>query len=236
MSEQHPPASTEDTGAVAGPIEAPGAAESTPQDTDWQKRYSDLQPEYTRTTQRVSELENREQWFNVLVTAEDADTRRQAAEALGYDIPDEVEDVEPAEYDDPYDELRAELNELRDWRDQTTQSAQEQQQGELITALTSERLSAIEGLASEDQDMVLAYAINALPPVREPGIPVPLPDVRGAFEYFQARELERQKSWASTKRAPYVSPGGRPANEVPDPGTGHNARMNRAMQAVHEEQ
>ena len=40
---------------------------------------------------------------------------------------------------------------------------------------------------------------------------------------------EEMKGWAKTKRAPYVSPGGLPANEVPDPGTGHDARMNRAL-------
>jgi hypothetical protein len=33
---------------------------------DWQKRYSDLQPEYTRTTQRVKELEPLADWKPVL--------------------------------------------------------------------------------------------------------------------------------------------------------------------------
>lgn len=234
MSDQQPPAER-DTAAVAGPQGTPGTAQEQPQDTDWQKRYSDLQPEYTRATQRLSELEQAVQYYEDALTAEDEDTRRQAIEALGYQLPEE-EEPEPAEYEDPYDELRAEVEGLRQWRDQTDQSVREAQEAELIRSITDERLAGLEGLAPEDHDMVLAYAINALAPVREPGVPVPLPDVKGAFEYFQAREIERQRSWAKSKRAPYVSPGGQPASEVPNPGTGHENRMERAMRHIHESQ
>lgn len=232
MSEQQPPA-PQDTAAVAGPNEAPGAAqEQAPQEHNWQERYEHLQPEYTRTTQQLKELEQRQQWYELLVTSDDPDTRRQAAEVLGYQLPEEqdsFEEQEPAEYEDPYDQLRKELDELRQWRDQTTQSTQEEQQAQLIRAVTDERLQALEGVDPQDHDLILAYAINALPPVNEPGIPVPLPDVQAAAQFFQNREIERQKAWAKGKRAPYVPSGGVTANEVPDPGTGHNSRVNRAM-------
>jgi hypothetical protein len=51
MSDQQAPPQA-DTPAVAGPNEAPGTQEQ-PQ-VDYEKRYNDLQPEYTRATQRLS--------------------------------------------------------------------------------------------------------------------------------------------------------------------------------------
>ena len=112
---------------------------------------------------------------------------------------------------------------------QREQQEEEAARTDLIRSITDERLSQLPDLAAEDQDWILAYAVNALPALHEPGMPVPLPDIRAAYDVFAARELERQKAWAKTKRAPYVSPGGRDATEAPDPGTGHNARLNRAL-------
>ena len=54
-------------------------------------------------------------------------------------------------------------------------------------------------------------------------------DIQTAHEQFKTWEETRMRSWAKTKRAPYVSPGGLPATEVPDPGHGQQARLNRAM-------
>jgi len=234
MSDQQPPA-PQDTAAVAGPTEAPGTAQDT-QEVNWEKRYQDLQPEYTRTTQQLRELEQQKQWYELALTTDDPDTQRQAFEALGYELPQQEEEFEPVEYDDPIEELRAELGSVRQEVDQRNEAMRLAEEGALIREFTDERLNSLEGLAPEDHDMVLAYAINALPPKRLPGVPVPLPDVEGAFEYFQQREVERQKQWAKTKKAPYVMPGGVTADPVPDPGTGHNARMNRAMRSVYEAQ
>lgn len=235
MSDQQAPPSG-DTPAVAGPEQAPGTAQEQPQ-VDWEKRYQDLQPEYTRTTQQLRELEQQKQWYELAVTSADPDTQRQALEALGYELPEEHEEPEPAEYQDPYEELLARQQALEQRIAQGDQTRQQEQEANLIREIADERLSRLEGLAPEDQDLVLAYAVHALPPVREPGVPVPLPDVAKAFEVFQAREVERQKSWASTKRAPYVPPGGQPATEVPLPRNAtHDQRVAFAMQKVAEQQ
>src|SRR4051794_37569933 len=58
MSDQQPP-EHQDTAAVAGPNEAPGTAQEQAE-VDWQKRYNDLQPEYTRTTQSLREAEQKQ--------------------------------------------------------------------------------------------------------------------------------------------------------------------------------
>jgi hypothetical protein len=47
------------------------------------------------------------------------------------------------------------------------------------------------GLDKDDQDWVLAYAINALPVTQEG-----LPDIEQAHRVFVARETERQRQWA----------------------------------------
>ena len=130
------------------------------------------------------------------------------------------------------------VNSLNARQERVEQQLAEQQQADrearetaLIKAHTDERLASLDGLDQEDQDWVLAYAINALPAVREPGVPVPLPDIAGAFEAFEVRETERQKRWAQTKRAPYVTPGGQTATEVPDLDT-HQGRVDYALRQL----
>jgi hypothetical protein len=237
MSDQQAPPQA-DTPAVAGPTEAPGTQEQ-PQ-VDYEKRYNDLQPEYTRATQRLSELEQQQQWYELAMTTDDPDTQRQALQRLGYDVPEETEDVEPAEYEDPYDELRAEINELREWRDQNQTQAQQAQAFEFLNGHIASEVERL-GMAELDDDtrqLVIAQALAG------PGVPAPpgaphdeLPDVEAAWNRFQAWRNEEQKRWASTKqRAPYVPPGGLPANEVPNPGTGHEARMDRARRALAEQE
>jgi hypothetical protein len=68
------------------------------------------------------------------------------------------------------------------------------------------------GLDKDDQDWVLAYAINALPVTQEG-----LPDIEQAHSVFVARETERQRQWAKGKRsAPHIAPNGQAATEVPN--------------------
>jgi hypothetical protein len=227
MADQQVPASQE-TPAAAGP-EGTGAAEQA--EVDWQKRYSDLQPEYTRSTQRLRELEDREALYQLYLTAEDADTQRQALEQLGYELPEEEEFAEPVEYEDPYEELLVRQQALEQRIAQRDQADQETQENALIRAITDERMAAIEGLDEDAHDWVLAYAINALPAIREPGVPVPLPDIQGAFEAFQEFETARQKGWAKSKRAPYVPPGGQTATEVPDLDS-HQGRVDYAVRQL----
>lgn len=230
MSDQAP--APQDTPGVAGPAEDPGT-QGPPQDVDWQQRYDHLQPEYTRATQEAADLRNWRQWAELAFTSEDEDTRRQALEALGYELPADEEQLEPAEYEDPVEALRADVDTVRDRLDTQDEQARVSEEDALIRAITDERLGQLEGLDKDSQNWVLAYAINALPALREPGVPVPIPDVQGAFEAFQAFENERQKTWAKTKRAPFVAPGGQTATEVPDLST-HQGRVDNMLRALAE--
>jgi hypothetical protein len=238
MSDQQAPA-TPDTPAVAGPTEAPGTQEQ-PQ-TDWEKRYQDLQPEYTRTAQERAELAQWKEWAELALTTDDPDTQRQALQHLGYDIPDEVEDVEPAEWtddEDPVADLRAQIAQEREWRQGIEEAAQAAAAEEFLNDHVQSEFQrlGIDKLDDRMQDVVKRLIPSA------PGIPTPpgaphdeLPDVEAIWNYFQETQTEMQKSWAQTKRsAPYVPPGGQPANEVPNTGTGHEARMDRAMRFMFE--
>ena len=246
MSDQQAPTPDVDTPAVAGPTEAPGTQEQ-PQDPNWfESQYKSLQPEYTRKSQRLSEveprlseLEQRNELFEIAMTTNDPDTQRQALERLGFDVPEEVEDDEPAEYEDTYAQ-DPRLDELVAWKQAQEQAAKEAAGLEYLTGHINSEVERL-GMAQLDdatRQWVLSRALA------NPGIPAPpgsphdeLPNVEAAFKEFQQWELERQKQWAKTKQnAPYVPSGGQPANEVPDPGTGHNSRMNRAMRALQEQQ
>jgi hypothetical protein len=233
MSDQQPPANERDTAAVAGPIEAPGTAQEQAE-VDWQKRYNDLQPEYTRTSQEAADLRNRNQWYEIALTSEDPDTQRQALEALGYELPDPEqgeEEFEPAEYDDPVEELRTRQQTLEERLNQEQEAMRMAEQGALIREFVDERMGQFEGLPPKAQEWILAYAVNALPAVHEPGVPVPLPDLGQAHQAWQELQTEAQQSWAKTKRAPHVMPGGVTADQVPDRST-HEGRVALGLQRL----
>jgi hypothetical protein len=208
MSEQAP-SPEEDTPAVAGPEGTPAPAA---EDVDWQQRamaaedrYGHLQPEYTRATQEASALRERDQWYDLLLTSDDPDTRRQAAEALGY----QLEDEQP-QPDDPYKNVERRLGQVEETLTAAQQREADTEQAAYVRSVFDEKLDAL-GIAKEDQDWVLAYAINALP-VTDDG----WPDIDRAYAEHQAREDARQKAWAKSKRAPHISPNGQSATEVPN--------------------
>jgi hypothetical protein len=256
MSDQQAPQQSEDTPAVAGPDQAPGTAHGEPPYGDptdpAEKRYNDLRSWTDRVAQenaelrsykdKASEAEQRQQWYDLALTTDDPDTQRRALQHLGFDVPNEVEDVEPTEWDDedPLADVRKELAELRSWKEQSTQQQQQEVQQQFFDSymeMEIERLG-LDKLDTRQQEMVFdrLRRVGGIP--APPGTPIDeYPNVEAAYKLFQEEMLEEQKSWASVKkRAPYVPSGGQSANEVPDPGTGHNSRMNRAMRALMEQQ
>lgn len=204
MSEQAAPAEGGPPPAVAGPEGTPGAAEQQAQQqgVDWEDRYQHLQPEYTRATQQ-----NR--LYEQMLTAEDADTRRQAAEQLGYEFADD-EEPDPGPNEDPLVAYDQRLERLEQSLAEQDQDRETEAYAAQLRGVIDERLGQL-GIAKDDQDWVLAYAINALP-ITEEG----LPDLEQAHSVFAARELERQKAWARSKQAPRISPDGQPASEAPN--------------------
>jgi hypothetical protein len=215
VSEQNP-APEQGTPAVGGPEGAAPAEE-----IDWQARalaaedrYGHLQPEYTRTTQEAATQRDQLQWYELLVTSEDADIRRQAAEALGF----EFEEEQPSEPEtDPVKPLQERLDRMEQTQSQRDQEAQDAEYARAMRAVLDERLEELmPGSQSDDgvkfdQDQVLAYAMHALPPAEDG-----LPDLQGAYDLLTQRQDARQKSWAQSKRAPHISPNGQTGTEVPN--------------------
>src|SRR5690242_5353588 len=87
---------------VAGPDGTGEAEQAAQAEVDWQKRYADLQPEYTRTTQELAELKRQQELYDVLISTNDPDTRRMVAEQLGYTLEDEPNPDDELEQDDPF--------------------------------------------------------------------------------------------------------------------------------------
>jgi hypothetical protein len=200
--------------AVAGPEGASGTAEQQTQaEIDWAKRYADLQPEYTRASQENASLRQRQELYDLLITSEDPDTRRQVAERLGYQLEEEQQQSgQPFEEAEPWEVYDQRIAHLEQQQVEREQQEADVQRAREVRGVLDQRLEQLPGLDREDQDWVLAYAINALP-VAEDGYP----DIGQAFEVFTERENARQRRWAQTKRgAPSVPSNGQAATEVPD--------------------
>jgi hypothetical protein len=197
----------ENTPAVAGP-EGP-APSSTDEAVDWQKRYTDLQSEYTQTSQERAELRHQRELYDLLVSTDDEDTRRRVAEQLGYQL--DQEEPEPEFDENPFAAYDKRIGQLESALTVREEREREDAYASEVRRVCDEQLETL-GIDKEDQDWVLAYAINALP-VNDQG----LPDIRQAHAVFAAREDARQRQWATTKRrAPRISPNGQPATEVPN--------------------
>lgn len=200
----------ENSPAVAGP-DGTGQAEqeATQAEVDWQKRYLDTQSEYSRGQQELAELRQQQELYDLLLSTDDPDTRREVAEALGYEL-EQDEEPEPDPDADPFARYDERLGRIEEALTYNQQQELEAEQGAEIRAVLDERLDQL-GIDSEDQNWVLAYAINALPPTDEG-----LPDIEQAYGLFREREDARQKQWAQTKRAPHFAPHGQAATEVPN--------------------
>jgi hypothetical protein len=198
---------------VAGPESGTGTAEQDHEAAvDWQKRYADLQPEYTRATQELAELRRQQELYDLLVSTDDADTRRQVAERLGYTFEEEPEEANPdIDPEDPFAVYDERLGRIEQSLTQRQQEEQDATYAAEVRRKVDARLDQL-GLDKDDQDWVLAFAINALPVTAEG-----LPDIEQAHQAFIARETERQRRWAAGKKtAPHLSPHGQAATEVPN--------------------
>lgn len=241
MSDQQAPPQNGDSPAVAGPTEAPGTAQNqqaqdTPgQEVNWEQRYKDTQADYTRQQQEIAQLKQEREWATAALTSDDPDIIRQAAEILGLELPDE-DNEEFEEYADDTDEQYMTKAEFEEFRRQEQAQQQQAQETEFIGSWAHDQFDSL-GLDREDEQ-TRAFIFNqalSLPPLRpSPGMPTSwLPDVKTAYEQFEAWRDQQVTNWAKTKRAPHVPAGGLPANEVPNSGTGHEARMARAMRYIH---
>jgi hypothetical protein len=210
MSEQGLGLEESNTPVVPGP-DGTGAEQAAQSEGDggWSKRYTDLQAEYTRMSHETAELRRQQELYDLMISTDDPDTRRQVAERLGYQL--EEEPAEEPEYDDPFEKYNERLGRIEQSLTQREQNEQDEAYAAQVRSAVDARLDTL-GLDKDDQDWVLAYAINALPVTQEG-----LPDIEQAHSVFVARETERQRKWAKGKRsAPHIAPNGQAATEVPN--------------------
>lgn len=176
--------------------ETPETPEQTQPDTDWQKRYTDLQPEYTRATQEAAQYRQAVE----ALSSDDPELRAQAAEFLGVEF-DEPEQ-EPL---DEYDELKRELQELKSWRDQETQARQTASQREAEIEYMDQQFDSLE--RSEKRDFtdkeVEAVAKLAQQTRDDEG----RPDVDGAYKFLLEYVDEATPRRVASKKAAQVQTG-----------------------------
>lgn len=202
------------------PMGTPGT-EPDSQDTDWQKRYTDLQSTFTKTTQEASELR---QYRDLVQQLQDdnPEVAAQAAEQLGLSFVND--DKTPA---DPQAVLEQRLERIENWLgSQNEQEALDQMQQE-----DSEYMdSALEKLETQlgrelDRDEVELLVGNALVNRSEDG----MPGIEQAIEKYTNIENRRQQNWAKSKRVSTPSQGSE-GEPIPNLEEGHSDRVAAMVQ------
>lgn len=202
MSDEQTQAPVEDT-----PADLPGPDSGTPgTEVNWQERYANLQPEYTRASQEAAQLRN------LVEAARQGDP--DAISQLGFEIADSDLDDTP-EYEDPFDEIRKEVEEVRQWKQSQEQQAQEAQMLQRAEQHIETEINAIDGLDEADAAWVVDRALR-LPP-NDQG----LPDIQAAAKDFAAWDQARQERYAEQqrqqrRRRPAAIAGGQEGTDAPN--------------------
>jgi hypothetical protein len=142
MSDQQPPALSRTRLRLPAPPRRPAPPRSTPRSTG-RSDTTTCSPSTPGPLRSSRSSEQAKQWYDLLVTSEDPDTRRQAAEALGYELPEDEqpeEEFEPAEYDDPVEELRARQQALEERSTRSSRGQRMAYEGALIREIVDDAL------------------------------------------------------------------------------------------------
>lgn len=202
-------------------IEAPDAAEATdtpveestatpeaghgaPQAPDWESRYTELQPAFTRASQKAAELET---WKESLQSDEGA--LREFLEGLGYELPEDdtgIEDFEP----DPVSDLAKRVEAFEQSQAQAAeQQALQHLEAHVTKSLTDFGVDPETPLGKLKERFLVSAALGGSP--GDNG----MPNMAEAFEAWTQLEDELKKAWVDSKQAP-GAPSGAAAVEVPD--------------------
>lgn len=192
---------------------------SDSQDPDWQKRYTDLQAEYTRSSKEAAELRQyRELVDNV--QSDDPEVQAKAAEALGLVF-------EESGQQDPQSALEARLAKLetqigsKDEQEQI-ERLQEQDANYMDAALEGFETSLGRELTKHEVELLVGNALINRTEEGQPGI-------EQAIDLYKEIDGTAQSRWASTKRVSTPSEG-REGTEKQDLDESHSARVARMMQ------
>ena len=206
IESQDPLSGSPDDGHTADPVDpAPGASAAPNWDSDenpYRKRFED----YRRTAdQKVTRLSQVEQAVQDFQSGDPAEMRRAAA-ILGIADHLEIEEPEPPTYDDPAEELRAQIAEqqaeLAKFKSELTEKEKKKQEEDGIKEVNA-RLQKLLPDDEDDRNVVLGLALTR--PPGEDG----LPDVQAAFDAIVARDRKRDGAWRDGKRRGHapIAPG-----------------------------
>lgn len=201
---QQAPEQTQDTPVQTEQVEPSQDTESV----NWQERYENLQPEFTRTTQEKAQLE---ELVNAL-QSDDPELRAAAAEAIGFELPDDDDDDD--DWEDPDERRIAQLEQtqqqLAEWAQEREENQNLEQYYEYVDDKLDEVVAPKLGYDLTDDDIRdIVGAAERLG--NDKGLPEP--DWDGAVSWFQARENAIVERYKTTKRAPFVPSGGQPGSE-----------------------
>jgi hypothetical protein len=208
------------------------------QSFDFEQGYNQLRPEYTRTTQQLSEAQQRLSDYEAFMEAvSDPETQAEALASLGFEMDtgaapeDEFED--PLEQEVQY--LRAAVDELRQGRELEAATQEEQAVLDARDDYIGQTLDYIESARNmqftpHDEEVLgnLAIAMSD-----DEGVP----DVQGAFNALYGEEglLERQRQqWIDSKMGAYTAPLGTtiPADKRPTSRAERIDFVDRRLQAL----
>lgn len=203
VPEKDTPEATEGGPATDGtPADSP--EESQAPDTNWQQRYTDLQPEYTRATQEAAGLRE------LVSLAQQGDP--EALAVLGFEVGDDAGDYDEGD-DDEYDpdaRLDAVESYLSQQAEQQQQAQQEQEWNDAVEEHLAGQLEELEKehgtLADDDAEFLLQLADSLK---NEDGFP----DLKAAFEADRNRLEGKRGEWVKTKRTPQVQSGASPSHQ-----------------------
>lgn len=199
-----------DIAAQAPEVDTPGTptdpGNGTPADEpNWQERYANLQPEYTRASQEAA------QYRSLIEAARQGDA--EAIAALGFEIADDETEDDTPFYEDPTAELAARLEKIEAAEQARQQEAQQEALLARAEAHIGSELASIQGLDKEDEAWVIDRALR-LPPVNG------LPDVQTAHAEFVQWETARQARQEAARQPRRVPPpivaGGQEGTDAPD--------------------
>ena len=199
MSDETPQAPVTDTPAV----------EADTRQVDWEKRYNDLQPEYTRKSQRLSQLES------------DPSAVLEWVQQYHPDLIDGEEEQDDGQgYEEETDDPRwAELNELKTWKQEqeTRQQAEETRQEWAGWEAYVKQEASTEGIELSSRD-IKALKLdsadkNGRPVAPEQARTILQDAIKEVQEYEQA-VLERARK--NRKRVPLPPGDGKTATSTPN--------------------
>lgn len=158
------------------------------------ERYKQLQAEFTRTRQQMTDPEYQQQ------------VAQEWLSANGYALPDD--EPEP-EYTDPNDALAQRLEQLEQQVASRTEQEQRAQQLQALEEYSERKLGEL-GLDEKDpaRDWIVSRAI-AMNPTPDGQL-----DIEGAHRELEALQTHLQKQWQQSKRAPRAPGSGQQATQT----------------------